>query len=217
MNEADLKVPSKVVAIPQVTAAPAKTGKAAGKQWIHAYVLVHNNIVPWKSAIHYIDDNKIRILDVANPATFKAKGKTVAPPVKPVTKSKTYQELSLDDLLALQGTLRFDCTIWNSFDVGSSNTNVHIVGVAAATTPKRNDNVETVTKTKTYQELSLEDLLALQGNIWYLDIHDLHIKIKTPNTLKQECIFNFIRSSIHTYAVDIRQNHNARNDNTQIK
>ena len=32
LNEADLKVPSKVVAIPQVTAAPAKTGKAAGKQ-----------------------------------------------------------------------------------------------------------------------------------------------------------------------------------------
>ena len=108
MNEADLKVPSKVVAIPEVTAAPAKTGKAAGKQWIHAYVLVHIiYIIPWKNAIHYIDDNKIRILDVANPATFKAKGKTVAPPVKPVTKSKTYQELSLDDLLALQGRLSF--------------------------------------------------------------------------------------------------------------
>ena len=31
LNEADLKVPSKGVAIPQVTAAPSKTGKVAGK------------------------------------------------------------------------------------------------------------------------------------------------------------------------------------------
>ena len=41
LNGTDLKVPSKVVAIPQVTAAPSKTGKAAGKQPIHGYVLVH--------------------------------------------------------------------------------------------------------------------------------------------------------------------------------
>ena len=79
---------------------------------------------------------------------------------------------------------RFNCTISSSFNIGSSNTNVHIVGAAAATKPKSNDNVETVTKTKTYQELSLEDLLALQGNIWYLDIHDLHIKIKNTKYTK---------------------------------
>ena len=41
LNAADLEVPSKVVAIPQVTAAPSKTGKAAGKQPIHGYVLVY--------------------------------------------------------------------------------------------------------------------------------------------------------------------------------
>ena len=79
---------------------------------------------------------------------------------------------------------RFDCTISSSFDIESSNINVHIVGAAAATTPKSNDNVDTVTKTKTYQELSLEDLLALQGNIWYLDIHDLQIKIKNTKYTK---------------------------------
>ena len=54
-----------------------------------------------------IHNNKIRIVKVVNHATFKAKEETVAPPVKSVTKSKTYQELSLDDLLALQGTLSF--------------------------------------------------------------------------------------------------------------
>ena len=59
------------------------------------------------NAICFIHNNKIRILEVANLATFKAEEKTVAPPVKSVTKSKTYQELSLDDLLALQGTLSF--------------------------------------------------------------------------------------------------------------
>ena len=79
---------------------------------------------------------------------------------------------------------RFNCTISSSFNIGSSNTNVHIVGAAAATKPKSNDNVETVTKTKTYQELSLEDLLALQGNIWYLDVHDLQIKMKNTNYTK---------------------------------
>ena len=171
---------------------------------MHTNWYILNNITPWKNAIHYIEDNKIRILDVANPATFKAKGKTVAPPVKPVTKSKTYQELSLDDLLALQGTLRFDCTIWNSFDVGSSNSNVHIVGAAAATTPKSDENVETITKTKTYQELSLEDLLALQGNISYLHLYDLQILSWKIRILRQECFFNLIRSTIHTYAVNIR-------------
>ena len=35
LNDADLKVPSKLVAITQVTAAPSKTGKAAGKGPIH--------------------------------------------------------------------------------------------------------------------------------------------------------------------------------------
>ena len=55
----------------------------------------------------FIHNNKTRILEVANLATFKAKEETVAPTVKSVTKSKTYQELSLDDLLALQGTLSF--------------------------------------------------------------------------------------------------------------
>ena len=109
LNAADLKVPSKVVAIPQVTAAPLKTYKAAGKQSIHAYVLVYIVYIkiPGTNAIFFIHNNKIRILEVANLATFKAKEKTVAPPVKSVTKSKTYQELSLDDLLALQGTLSF--------------------------------------------------------------------------------------------------------------
>ena len=55
----------------------------------------------------FIHNNKIRILEVVNLATFKAKEGTAAPSVKAVTKSKTYQELSLDDLLALQGTLSF--------------------------------------------------------------------------------------------------------------
>ena len=59
------------------------------------------------NAMCFIHTNKIRILEVANLATFKAEEKTVAPPVKSVTKSKTYQELSLDDLLALQGTVSF--------------------------------------------------------------------------------------------------------------
>ena len=99
---------------------------------------------------------------------------------------------------------RFYCTIIRSFDVGSNNTNVHIVEAAAVTTPKSNDNVETVTKTKTYQELSLEDLLALQGNIWYLDQYDLQISYYLKKIPKQECFFNFIRSSIHTYTVNIR-------------
>ena len=63
--------------------------------------------IPGTNAIFFIHNNKIRILEVANLATFKAEEKTVAPPVKSVTKSKTYQELSLDDLLALQGTLSF--------------------------------------------------------------------------------------------------------------
>ena len=108
LNAADLKVPSKVVAIPQVTAAPLKTYKAAGKQSIHAYVLVYIIYkIPGTNAIFFIHNNKIRILEVANLATFKAKEKTVAPPVQSVTKSKTYQELSLVDLLALQGTLSF--------------------------------------------------------------------------------------------------------------
>ena len=108
LNAADLKVPSKVVAIPQVTAAPLKTYKAAGKQSIHAYVLVYIVLKFLEQMrFFFIHNNKIRILELANLATFKAKEKTVAPPVKSVTKSKTYQELSLDDLLALQGTLSF--------------------------------------------------------------------------------------------------------------
>ena len=41
LNAADLKAPSKVVAIPQVTAALSEAGKAAGKQPIHGYVLVY--------------------------------------------------------------------------------------------------------------------------------------------------------------------------------
>ena len=79
---------------------------------------------------------------------------------------------------------RFNCTISSSFNIGSSNTNVHIVGAAAATTPKSDENVETITKTKTYQELSLEDLLALQGNISYLHLYDLQISdsFKNQNT-----------------------------------
>ena len=71
--------------------------------WYISYIY----IIPGINAICFIHNNKIRILEVANLATFKAKEKTVAPPVKSVTKSKTYQELSLDDLLALQGTLSF--------------------------------------------------------------------------------------------------------------
>ena len=92
---------------------------------------------------------------------------------------------------------RFNCTIIRSFAVESSRTNVHIVGAATVTTPKSNDNVETVTKTKTYQELSLEDLLALQGSIWYLDLYDLQISYnyleknaKTGMFLKFYQVFN---------------------------